>query len=424
MNPIEASFPVFDPASVRAQFPALAADTVYFDNPAGTQAAGRCIERMRDYLVRSNANSGGLFPASRASDALVAETRRAAAAFLNAASPDEIVLGPNMTTLAFRLAESVAARLAPGDTVVVTRLDHDANIAPWARAAQTRGARVRQVDFDPATGALCLEDYRAAMAESPRLVAVGYASNALGTVNPVRELARLAREAGARVFVDAVHYAPHGPIDVRELDCDFLACSAYKFFGPHVGLLYGRHALLDALPAAAVRPAPQTPPGKFEQGTGNYEGVAGLLGAFEYLAWLGETQGGAAPDAPLREKLVRAMEAIAACERGLSLRLRDVLLSTPAIRVHGITDGARMHARVPTYAFSCADASPAEVASRLGVAGFNVWHGDFYAPAVTERLGLADHGGLVRVGPVHYNTENEIDRFAAALPACLRAAAQ
>ncbi|MFZ2098005.1 MAG: aminotransferase class V-fold PLP-dependent enzyme, partial [Anaerolineales bacterium] len=243
---------------IRSQFPALSREAIFLDNPAGTQVARTVLDRMKDYLVEHNANHEGAFATSRESDALVEEARSVAADFLNAASSSEIVFGPNMTSLTFNISRSLVRTFNPGDEIVVTRLDHDANITPWVMAAEDRGCKVTWVDFHPEDGTLNLEEMQAAIARKPRLVAVGYASNALGTINPVAKITRIAHEVGALVYIDAVQYAPHGPIDVQKLGCDFLVCSSYKFFGPHMGVLYGKYDLLDKLTAYKVRPAPKT----------------------------------------------------------------------------------------------------------------------------------------------------------------------
>src|SRR5512135_145112 len=280
-----------DLLSIRSQFPALSRDCIYLDNPAGTQVARTVLDRIKDYLVLHNANHEGAFATSRESDALIEDTRRAAADFLNAAHPHEIIFGPNMTSLTFNLSRSLIRSFNPGDTIVVTWLDHDANVTPWVMAAEDRGCRVIRVDFHPEDGTLDMDAMQAAIEKKPRLVAVGYASNALGTINPVAKITQMAHDAGALVYIDAVQYAPHGPIDVQKLACDFLVCSSYKFFGPHMGVLYGKYDLLDKLTAYKVRPAPQDPPGKFETGTGNFEGMCGVLGALEYIEWVGKTFG-------------------------------------------------------------------------------------------------------------------------------------
>jgi cysteine desulfurase family protein (TIGR01976 family) len=390
---------------------------VFFDNPGGTQIARQSLERIQSYLVDCNANHGGAFASSQASDAIIDQARAAAADFLNAERPAEIVLGPNMTTLTFRLAQALAPTFDPGDCLVVTRLDHDANVTPWTRLAEDRDLRVRVVDFDPETGQLNLDDYQAALEEKPRLVAVGYASNALGTVNPLSKLVRWAHEAGALTYIDAVQYAPHGPIDVQRLGCDFLACSAYKFFGPHVGLLYGRYDLLESLRAYRVRPAPAQAPGKFETGTNNFEGIAGLLGALEYLEWVGQEFGAehaellAEDYADRKLRFKQGMAAIRSYEAELSRAMLDMFDTVPGLRLYGPDDRRHLENRVPTFAFTLDDQRPDEVAAWLAQAGFNVWNGNFYALSVTERLSLEEQGGLVRVGAVHYNTIDEIRRL-------------
>ncbi len=406
---------------VRQQFPALRRPLIFLDNPGGTQIAQPAIDRLLSYLTLHNANHGGAFATSRESDAILEEAHCAMADFLNAASPHEIVFGANMTTLTLHISRSIARTWKPGDEIVVTRLDHDANITPWVLAAEDRGCRVRWVDFHPEDGTLDLEQMQSALEGRPRLVAVGYASNALGTINPVKKIVEMAHAAGAWVYVDAVQYAPHGPIDVQNLGCDFLVCSAYKFFGPHVGVLYGRYALLDELQAYKVRPAPAEPPGKFETGTLNHEGIAGVLGAIEYLEWLGRNFGDTYADKYAeryqgrRLSLKQAMMAIRAYEFELSPALLDVLQETPGITIYGLSDSRRLEERVPTYAFTWKGFHPREVAQRLAQENIFVWDGNYYAPAVTERLGLEDRGGMVRVGPVHYNTLQEIERLREAL---------
>ncbi len=410
-----------DMNAIRSQFPALARPVIFLDNPGGTQISRQSIDRMEEYLVQMNANHGGAFGTSRDSDARIAEARAAMADFIHASRPEEIVFGANMTTLTFHVSRSLGRIFKPGDTIVVTRLDHDANISPWLQLAQDRDLRIRWVDFHPEDGTLDLEDMRAAIAEGPKLVAIGYASNSLGTINPVEKIIDWAHDAGALVYVDAVQYAPHGPIDVQRLGCDFLVCSSYKFFGPHLGALYGRYDLLEGLSAYKVRPAPVDPPNKFETGTGNFEAISGLLGALEYLQWVGETFGSEHAELYAGEfegrQLVfkEAMSAIRAYEYDVSRTLLEVLQETPGAHVYGITDVLQLEKRVPTYSFTIQGQTPQQVAEQLGAMNINVWDGNFYALAVTERLGLENQGGLIRVGPVHYNTVEEIDQFGQAL---------
>jgi cysteine desulfurase family protein (TIGR01976 family) len=304
---------------------------------------------------------------------------------------------------------------------VVTRLDHDANITPWTMVAEERGCTVRWVDFDVEDGTLRLDTLEAALEHKPKIVAVGYASNALGTINPVKKITQMAHEAGSLVFVDAVQYAPHGPIDVQEVGCDFLACSAYKFFGPHMGLLYGRYDLLESLKAYKVRPAQDNPPDKFETGTKSHEGIAGILGALEYLEWVGSTFGGVYQEkfadryTGRQLHLRQAMAAIRAYEYEVSRALLEVVSSTPGVRLYGPSDPHRLEERVPTYAITVEGRNPREVAELLDQENIYVWDGNYYALAVTERLGVEESGGMVRIGPVHYNTLDEITRFGEAL---------
>jgi cysteine desulfurase family protein (TIGR01976 family) len=409
-----------NPAIIRQQFPSLQRKDVFFDNPGGTQIARHSLERMQRYLLECNANCEGAFRTSRESDAVLNEARAAMADFLNAASPDEIVFGNNMTTLTFNMARALAARLVPGDEIAVTRLDHDANISPWLLTAEDRGCKVTWVDFDVEDGTLKMEEFARAMERRPKIAAFGYASNALGTINPARRLTQMAREAGAIVYVDAVQYAPHGPIDVGELDCDFLVCSSYKFFGPHAGALYGRLDVLNELKPYKVRPASNAAPHKFETGTQNHEGIAGILGAIEYFEWLGG-QFGDSRDwresgfSGRRLTLKRAMTAIRSYEFELSRALIEAIESVPGTRIYGITDSRRLEERVPTVSFTMEGISPRRLADRLAEEGFYVWDGNYYALAVTQRLDLEDRGGMLRVGAVHYNTLEEVGRLREAL---------
>jgi cysteine desulfurase family protein (TIGR01976 family) len=407
-----------DPSEIRGKFPALSSDAVFFDNPGGTQVPGKVIERMAGYLASQNANRGGAFATSEATDALIEKARTALASFLGAGRPEEIVFGPNMTSLTFALSRALAHDLGPGDEIVVTRLDHDANIAPWMRIAEERRCTLRWVDFDVEDCTLKIEQLESALTDRTRIVAAGYASNAVGTINPVERIVSLAHQAGALCFIDAVQYAPHGPIDVASLGCDFLVVSAYKFFGPHIGAMYGRYEHLERLPAYKVRPASDLPPGKWETGTQNHEGIAGTLGALEYLEWVGQTFGGEYGERYGGElkgrdlRLKQAMHAIRAYEMGLSRALLGALSSIPGLRIWGINDERMIDRRVPTVSFTLEGQTPRQVAEALGQQGIFVWDGNYYALAVTERLGLEASGGMVRVGLTHYNTTQEIDRLA------------
>jgi len=410
-----------DPVKVRAQFPSLDRPAVFFDNPGGTQVARPSAERIQKYLMECNANHEGAFKTSRDSDAILDDAHQAMADMLNASRREEIVFGANMTTLTLGLSRALARTFNPGDEIVVTRLDHDANISPWLLAAEDRGCNITWVDFDVEDCTLKLDDFERALAKKPKLVAFGYASNAVGTINPVHRLARMAHEAGALVYVDAVQYAPHGSIDVQDIRCDFLVCSAYKFFGPHAGILYGRYDLLDGLRAYKVRPAPARPPGKFETGTQNHEGIAGVLGALEYFDWVGKTFGGEQEEG-LRERYSgrrleykKAMTAIRAYEFELSRLLLSTLTGIPGLRLYGLSDPRRLDVRVPTFSFTLQGKHPRAVAEALAKENVYVWDGNYYALAVTERLGVEQAGGMVRVGAVHYNTLEEVARLGEAL---------
>ena len=412
---------MLDNAKIRHQFPALHGGAVFLDNPGGTQVVKNCMDRMMDYLIDTNANHEGVFKTSRDSDEMIHKARASAADFLNAERPEEIAFGQNMTSLTFHLSRSLGRRFSPGDEIVVTRLDHDANIAPWLLLAEDRGFVIRWVNFHPEDGTLDLDGLRAALAGKPKLVAVGYASNALGTINPVAEIVKLAHAAGALAFVDAVHYAPHGPIDVRALGCDFLACSAYKFFGPHLGLLYGRADLLDGLFAYKVRPSSDSLPGKFETGTQNHEAIAGLYGTFDYLDWVGQhfaASPAAAYDKTFQGRalhLKQAMAAIRAYEADLALALFHAIRETPGTTIYGLTDEKRFAERVPTFAFRMNGLTPRQVAEKLDAEGIYVWDGNYYALEATRRLGVEDSGGMVRAGAVHYNNKEEVEKFGKAL---------
>jgi cysteine desulfurase family protein (TIGR01976 family) len=371
---------------------------------------------MAAYLERSNANHEGAFATSGESDAMLAEVHAAAADYIGATDPAEIVFGQNMTTLTFAMSRAIGRTLKPGDEIVVTRLDHDANVAPWLALEEERGIRVRWVEIRQDDCTLDLEGLGRTLGPRTRLVAVGLASNAVGTVNPVPRIVEMAHSVGALTYVDAVHAAPHLAVDVAALGTDFLVCSPYKFFGPHLGMLYGRRELLEGLAAYKVRPAVNEPPGKWETGTPPGESLAGLLATFGYLEWVGETFGGAeASGGGRRERLRSAMAVVGATERVLARRALTELSAVPGLRLRGIVDPNRMAERVPTFAFTLNGHSPREIATELGRLGIAVWDGDYYAYELIRTLGLAESGGMVRVGLVHYNTAAEIDRLIEAL---------
>jgi len=401
----------FDIAAVRSRFPALrrtldGRPVAYLDGPGGTQVVDGAIAAMTGVMEAGCANHGGLFVTGREADATVEAARAAIADFFNAAGPDEIAFGQNMTSITLSVSRALAWTWRPGDEVVVTRLDHDANVWPWVLAARDADATVRFVDFDPEAG--CVLDpasLQAAIGPRTRLVAVTHASNAVGTVVDVAAVARMAHDVGALVYVDAVHVAPHRRMDVQAIDADFAVASVYKFYGPHTGVFYGRHALLESLEAVRIRPAPNTPPGKWETGTQSFESLAGVTAAVDYLASLGE-------GSQRRERLTSAMQAVVAYEATLAERFLAGVAEMPGVTLFGRsgTEG-----RTPTFGVDVAGFAPAEVARRLGEEGIFVWHGDYYAVEVMERLGRADRGGLVRVGFVHYNTPAEVDRVLDAL---------
>jgi cysteine desulfurase family protein (TIGR01976 family) len=409
-----------DVAALRDHFPALrrvigGRPVAYLDGPGGTQVPRECIDAMVAYLESSNANHGGAFAAAVESDAILDEVHAAGADFLGAHDPAEIAFGPNMTTLTFAVSRALGRDIAPGAEIVVTRLDHDANVAPWLELAEERGLVVRWLELADDRASLDLDALDRLLTERTAVVAVGLASNALGTVNDVGRVIEAAHAVGALTYVDAVHAGPHLPIDVAALRADLLVCSPYKFFGPHLGMLYGRRELLERLRAFRVRPAGDGLPGKWETGTQNHEALAGLLGTFAYLEALGAAYGGAAGATDRRTRLRAAMTAIHAHERGLSLGTLERLALVTGLSLHGIADPARVDERVPTFSFTLAGHTPRAVAEHLADRAINVWDGDFYAWELVRSLGLADAGGFVRIGLVHYNTLDEVDRLAYAL---------
>ena len=396
-----------DLQAIRRQFPALSLKVdgepvVYLDNPAGTQVPQRVIDRTAEYWRTMNANQGGTFVTSRRSDALIAQVRQAAATFFNAASADEIVFGPNMTTLTFAVSRAIGRELRPGDEIVVTRLDHDANVSPWL-ALQERGVTVRFVDIQVPECTLDMSDLHRQLTARTRLVAITHASNAVGTIPDLAEVSRAVHGAGAWLWVDGVHYGPHGPIDVRAIDCDFLVCSSYKFYGPHQGILYGRRELLQQLRPYKVRPASDEVPTRWETGTQNHECLAGMLGAFEYLAELGGS------DRVVRPAVDTAMDRIRNHERALAARLIDGLRQIPGIQLYGITAPEKLDRRVPTVSLTWPPHRPETVARWLASHQVFVTHGDHYATELMTRLGLVNGGGTLRIGMAHYNTASEVD---------------
>ncbi|HXO60712.1 MAG TPA: cysteine desulfurase-like protein [Candidatus Acidoferrales bacterium] len=405
-----------DLAWVRQQFPSLRTQVnehtaAFLDGPAGTQVPQQVIDAIQNYLLHDNANTCGAFATSRRTDAMIAGARQAMADFFNCA-PDEVSFGQNMTTITFALARAIGRELDAGDEVVVTTLDHDANVAPW-RALQEKGVIVRQVDIRNADCTLDMDDLQRKLSKKTKLVAVGYASNAVGTINPVAEIARLAHSVGALIFVDAVHYAPHGAIDVQALDCDFLACSPYKFFGPHMGTLYGKHEHLMRFAPYKVRPAPDALPDRWETGTQVQELITGIAAAVEYLAELGRRHDPAARDR--RSALLAAYRVTHEHEMALLAKLMEGLQRIDGLRIFGISEPTRFAQRCSTVSIRLDVHTPTETATFLGERGIFTWDGNFYALNLTERLGVQATGGLLRIGLVHYNTAEEVERLLVAL---------
>jgi cysteine desulfurase family protein (TIGR01976 family) len=406
----------FDLKSIRARFPALRREqngqpVAYFDGPAGSQVPSQVADAVSRYLLSTNANRGAPFATSRESDELLDAAHQAVADFLGTDDPDCIAFGPNMTTLTFALSRALGRTWKPGEEILVTQLDHDANVSPWVLAAKDAGAMVKPIRVRPDDCTLDLDDFRTKLSDKTRLLAVGYASNATGTVNPVKEMIEAAHSVGALVFVDAVHYAPHRLIDVTDLDCDFLAVSAYKFFGPHVGVLYGKREHLESLTPYKLRPAPNTLPGKWMTGTQNHEGIAGVTAAIRYLSELGTDPG---KPRTQRHCLIRAYGLIREHEESLCRRLLFGLAAIPRLRIWGITDSGRMAERVPTVSVTHETQTPWQLATALAARGLYCWPGNHYALPFTEAMGL-EPGGTLRIGLLHYNTEAELDRLLNAL---------
>ncbi len=413
----------FDVDAIRSKFPALRAHVdvpVYFDGPAGTQVPDHVISRMLQALTDYRANVNGRFPTSAKATMVIDEARSAVADLFNAALPGQIIFGPNMTSLTFGMSRALAGRFGPSDELVITGMQHDGNVSPWLHMAEERGMPVHRVDFDPATYELDLEQLDRVLSPATALVAINYASNVLGTITDAGEICRRAAAFGAITYVDAVQYAPHAPIDVRSLGCDLLVASPYKFYGPHLGVLYGRRELLEELQPPRLRVAPSNVPDRFETGVKSLEGISGTLGAIEYLEWVGGTFGTPTPDPdgtlrPRTRTLHSAFAAMTQYETPLTAALIQGLQSLKGVKVHGITDVSDFERRVPTVSISVSGIDNAALASYLGEQGIYVWEGHVYAPDVIERLGLEGSGGIVRFGLTHYNTMQEVDRAVAAV---------
>jgi cysteine desulfurase family protein (TIGR01976 family) len=431
---------------VRTQFPSLAQTVnghpaAFLDGPGGTQVPQRVIDAISNYLGRDNANTDGAYATSRRTNATLAAARAAMADFLNCGA-DEIVFGPNMTTLTYAMSRAIGRELGPGDEILVTRLDHDANVSPWL-ALEEKGVTIRWAEIHQEDCTLDVEDLAAKLNFKTKLVAIGYASNAVGTINPVKEIVRLAHAAGALAYVDAVHYGPHGLIDVAALDCDFLVCSTYKFFGPHMGVLFGKREHLQRLRPYKVRPLTDAIPNRWEWGTLNHECIAGITACVDYIADLGMKGVGAAtshvgtaafgrqssearPSAifPRRAAIISAFESIHRHEHALMNRLIAGLKKIPSVKIYGITDPSCFEWRCPTLAVrivnQTADQTPLALATKLGDQGFFTWDGNYYAVNLTERLDVEKTGGFLRIGLVHYNTVEEVDRLLEALRGILK----
>ena len=403
--------PPLDLNWVRAQFPALSQRVsgyaaAFLDGPGGTQVPQRVIDAISDYLRSNNANTCGAYATSRATDQVIAGARSAMADFLGCDS-DEIVFGPNMTTLTFVISRAIGRELGPGDEILLTRLDHDANVSPW-RALEERGVKIQFADIHEEDCTLDVDDLASKITRRTKVVAVGYASNAVGTVNDVRTIMRLAHEVGAMAFVDAVHYAPHGPIDVRELDCDFLACSTYKFFGPHLGVLYGKREHLARFEPYKLRANTNAVPQRWEWGTLNHECITGITACVDYLAELGRR---GSQVSNRRDSIRSAFHIIRTHERKLMERMLRGLSEISGLRLYGISDPSRLDSRCPTFAIRIAGHSPLELSTGLGERGIFTWEGNYYAIHLTERLDVEKDGGFLRIGFVHYNAEEEVDRI-------------
>ena len=409
-----------DPSWVRSQFPSLSRlingePAAFLDGPGGTQVTQSVIDAISHYLKTSNANTHGHYATSDETNDVIASARSAMADFLGCES-DEIVFGPNMTTLTFAISRSIGRELGPGDEILLTHLDHSANVSPW-QALEEHGVMMQFVDIHEEDCTLDMDDLARKLSPRTKVVAVGYASNTVGTINDVKKIIRIAHEAGALVFIDAVHYAPHGLIDVRDLDCDFLACSTYKFFGPHMGVLYGKRERLRWLCPYKVRPNTDASPGRWEMGTLNHECLAGVKACVEYLTEVGRAACGTALGATddlrrttCRDLLRSAYRSIQSHERELSLRMLCGLAEIPGLRLYGIADPARVAERCPTFAIRIDRHHPAELAKKLGERGIFTWDGNYYALNLTERIGVEPDGGFLRIGFVHYNSAEEVDR--------------
>ncbi|KDM89678.1 cysteine desulfurase-like protein [Photobacterium galatheae] len=409
----------FEVAKVRQQFPALnqqvnGEPVYFFDGPGGSQVPSTVLQAMTDYLGRYNSNLGGAFFSSEVTVSLMASARQAAQALLNASSPDNIIFGANMTSLTFQLSRAISRDWQQGDEVIVTSLDHYSNVSSWQQAADDKGVLVHQVRVHEDDCTLDYAHFESLLSEKTRLVAVTYASNTTGSLVDVARIVEAAHRVGAKVYVDAVHYAPHKLVDVQALGCDFLACSAYKFFGPHVGIAYVAPQWLQTLKPYKVEPATDIGPGRFETGTQNFEGLAGVIAAIDYLAQWG------APEQSLRQRLESSYAQYQRHEEALSEHFLNWVKKFSNITMYGIEDETRLAERTPTFAIRVEDVPPSDIASRLGQQNMCVWNGHFYALGLCRQLGILESGGVIRIGFMHYNTQEEIDQLFDALSPFLK----
>ena len=415
----------YDIESIRSAFPALALTDngkrrIYFDNPAGTQVPRRVTDQMVKCMIEANANLGGYFPTSEKADAVMAAARDTMSDLLNAPSANDIIFGQNMTTMTLHVSRSIGQTMSPGDEIILSRMDHDANVTPWVLLARDLGLVIKWLPFNLETFEFELDELDKLITSKTRLLCIGGASNLTGTLHDVKAMCAMAKSANAWTYIDAVQSVPHVSTDVQDLDCDFLVCSAYKFFGPHQGILYGRREIMQQLRPYKVRPAPDETPGAYETGTQSHEGAAGVAAAVDHFAWIGETM---AKDyyarnagfSGRRQSVHAAMNFLLDYEATLALHLIEGLQQLPGVRIQGISDPDAMSRRVPTVSFTVSGDSPDRIAKALAGENIFVWSGHNYALEAATVLGILDRGGAVRVGPVHYNTVEEIDELLNAL---------
>ncbi len=420
---------VLDIDLIRSQFPALGSspDAVFLDNPGGTQTPQMVIDAMTDCLINANANLGGAFHTSRRADDIVSQAHVAMADFVNAKSEREIIFGQNMTTLTFHISRSIGRLFSEGDEIILTNMEHDANVSPWLLMARDHGLVVKYLPFDTSSFEFDLDRLDDLLTDRTKLVCFNHASNMTGTINDAKTVSQKAHAVGALVYVDSVQFAPHGAIDVQDIGCDFLVCSPYKFFGPHMGVLWGREEVLKTLEPYKVRPASDALPDCFETGTLSHESMAGVIATVDYFDWVGRDLADDSYRARYdrfdgrRQHVHAAMEYLTDYEIPLTRQLIDGLVTMPGVKVHGITNSNALSKRVPTISFTAEGHKPRDIAQALGDQHIYVWDGHNYAVEPINHLGLMEGGGVVRVGLAHYNTAEEIDRTLDAIAAHLAA---